>query len=82
MVLDLFKLDQSKCTYIAYYLLKSIEKELSALTDSLRKESPDTASQDCFREFKVVVEKESESVRGTMALVRELVEDEGEYKIG
>ena len=26
MVLDLFKLDQAKCTYIAYYLLKSIEK--------------------------------------------------------
>ena len=74
-MLDLFKLDQSKCTYIAYYLLKSIEKELNALTDSLKKEAPDTASQDCFKEFKAVVEKEGESVRGTMGLVRELVED-------
>jgi len=37
MVLDLFKLDQNKCTYIAYYLLKSIEKELNSLTDSLKK---------------------------------------------
>ena len=31
MVLDMFRLDQNKCVYIAYYLLKSIEKELGAL---------------------------------------------------
>ena len=31
MVLDMFKLEQNKCIYIAYYLLKSIEKELAAL---------------------------------------------------
>ena len=59
MVLDLFKLDQNKCTYIAYYLLKSIEKELNVLMDSFKKESPETASQECYKEFKAVVEKES-----------------------
>lgn len=81
MVLDMFKLEQNKCVYIAYYLLKSIEKELTALGDSLKKESPDTASQDCFREFKSVVEKEGETVKTTMAAVSELVEEEGEYKL-
>ena len=79
--LFLNKLDQTKCSYIAYYLLKSIEKELNDLSDSLNKEILDTSSQDCFEEFKVVVEKEGESVRGPW-----LCEVAGgglrEYKVG
>lgn len=39
MILDMFRLEQPKCVYISYYLFKSIEKELGALADSLRKES-------------------------------------------
>jgi hypothetical protein len=57
MVLDMFRFDQNRCVYIAYYLLKSIEKELHSLAESLKKESPDSNAQDGFREFKSVVEK-------------------------
>ncbi len=46
MVVDLLKTEQPNCIYIAYYLFKNIEKELTALSDSLRKE---TDSQDSFR---------------------------------
>ena len=32
MILDMFKLDQGKSVYIAFFLFKSIEKELNSLT--------------------------------------------------
>jgi len=82
MVLDMFKLEQNKCIYIAYYLLKSIEKELAALNESLKKESHDTSVQDSFREFKSVVDKETESVKTTLILIKEMVEEDGEHKMG
>jgi hypothetical protein len=31
MILDMFRLDQQKSVYIAYYLFRSIEKEIIAL---------------------------------------------------
>ena len=49
MVLDMFRLEQNRCIYIAYYLFRSIEKELAQLIDSLRKEAPDSTTQDSFR---------------------------------
>ena len=39
MVLDMFRLEQDKSVYIAYYIFKSIEKELSGLNESLKKEA-------------------------------------------
>ena len=80
MVLDMFKLDQGKSVYIAFFLFKSIEKELNSLSESLRKETPDSA-QDSFREFKTAVEKESEAVKGSMSLIRDLIEEDGEWKL-
>jgi hypothetical protein len=37
MILDMFKLEQSKSIYISFYLFKSIEKETNALFESLKK---------------------------------------------
>jgi hypothetical protein len=48
MILDMFRLEQQKSVYIAYFIFKNIEKELGALTESLRKESSETA-QDAFK---------------------------------
>lgn len=56
MILDVFKLEQGKNIYIAYFLFKSIEKEINGLFESLKKE-PDTNPQDPFKEFKTAVEK-------------------------
>ena len=39
MVLDMFRLDQDKSVYIAYFIFKNIEKELTGLNDSLKKET-------------------------------------------
>lgn len=50
MILDMMKLEHSKGIYIAYYLFKSIEKEINGLFESLKKESPtDSNAQDPFR---------------------------------
>lgn len=46
MVLDMLRIDQNRCIYIAYYLFKNIEKELNGLSDSLKKE---TDTQESFR---------------------------------
>lgn len=48
MILDMFRLEQQKSVYIAYFIFKNIEKELGALSESLRKESSETA-QDAFK---------------------------------
>lgn len=56
MILDMFRLEQQKCVYIAFYLFKNIEKELGTLAESLRKETSET-SQDAFKEFKNAVDK-------------------------
>jgi hypothetical protein len=56
MIIDMFKLDQQKAVYIAYYLFRNIEKEIVALLESLKKEPPsDSTVQDPFREFKAAV---------------------------
>ena len=82
MILDMFKLDQSKSIYISYYLFKSIEKEVNALFESLKKEPPsDSNTQDPFREFKTAVEKEIDSVKANLFLIRECVDEDGEYKM-
>lgn len=81
MVLDMFRLEQGKAIYIAYFLFKSIEKELNGLSESLKKETPDSA-QDCFKEFKVVVEKEIDAVRVSINMIKEIVEEDGEWKLG
>lgn len=80
MILDVFKLEQSKSIYIAFFLFKSIEKEMNALFESLKKES-DTNPQDPFREFKVAVEKEMDSVKATLFMLRECIDEDGEYKM-
>ena len=56
MILDMFKLDQSRSIYISFYLFKSIEKETNALFESLKKEpASDSNTQDPFREFKTAI---------------------------
>lgn len=40
MILDMFRLEQPRGIYISYYLFRSIEKEMSGLFESLKKESP------------------------------------------
>jgi hypothetical protein len=57
MILDLFRLDQPKNLYISYFLYKSIEKEITLLGESLKKEAY-SDSNDPFREFKAIIEKE------------------------
>lgn len=37
MILDMMRMDQNKSIYIAYYLFKSIEKEINGLFESLKK---------------------------------------------
>jgi len=76
MILDVFKLEQTKNIYIAYFLFKNIEKEMNALYDSLKKE-PDTNPQDPFREFKLAVEKEVDMVKGSLFMLRECIEEDG-----
>lgn len=80
MILDVFKLEQGKSLYIAYFLFKSIEKEMNALYESLKKE-PDTNPQDPFREFKAAVEKEVDNVKGSLFMLRECIDEDGEYKM-
>jgi hypothetical protein len=83
MILDMFKLDQSRSIYISFYLFKSIEKEVNALFESLKKESAsDSNTQDPFREFKTAVEKEIDSVKANLFLLRECIDEDGEYKMG
>ena len=48
MALDMFRLEQDRSVYIAYYLFKSIEKELNGLSESLRKE-PSEGPNDPFK---------------------------------
>ena len=56
MILDMFKLEQSKSIYISFYLFKSIEKETNALFESLKKEpTAENNTQDPFREFKTAI---------------------------
>lgn len=81
MILDLFRLDQPKSLYISYYLYRAIEKEITSLCDSLKKESY-SDSNDPFREFKSIVEKELENVKLNLLMMKECIEDEGEYKTG
>jgi hypothetical protein len=80
MILDLFRLDQPKSLYISYYLYKSIEKEITSLGESLKKEAY-SDSNDPFREFKTIVEKEMENVKLNLLMMKECIEDEGEYKM-
>lgn len=70
MILDTMKVDQGKSIYIAYYLFRNIEKETNALADSLRKEA---STEDAFREFKSAVEKEVDSVKTNLLLLRECI---------
>jgi hypothetical protein len=50
MILDMFRLEQSKSVYIAHYLFKGIEKEINSLFESLKKEpGSESNSQDPFR---------------------------------
>lgn len=53
---------------------------MNALYDSLKKE-PDTNPQDPFREFKTAVEKEVDSVKGSLFMLRECIDEDGEYKM-
>jgi len=76
MILDLFRLDQPKSLYISYYLYRSIEKEITSLSDSLKKEAY-SDSNDPFREFKSIVEKELENVKLNLLMMKECIEDEG-----
>lgn len=62
MILDLFKQQQPKHLPVAYFLFKTIEKELLSLADTLGKDLH-TDPQDPFREFKLAVDKELEGVR-------------------
>jgi hypothetical protein len=80
MILDILKLEQGKSIYIAYFLFKSIEKEMNALFDSLKKEA-DTNPQDPFREFKSAVEKEVDSVKASLFMLRECIDEDSEYKM-
>lgn len=57
MMLDMFRLEQQKSVYVAYFIFKNIEKELGALSESLRKETSET-TQDVFKQFKNVVDKQ------------------------
>jgi hypothetical protein len=78
MILDMFKIDHQRSVYMAYYLFKGIEKETSVLSDSLKKElSSDFNVQDSFREFRAAVEKEADSVKANLFLVREAVDEDG-----
>jgi predicted RNA-binding protein YlxR (DUF448 family) len=70
MILDTMKVDQGRSIYIAYYLFKNIEKETNALADSLKKEA---STEDAFREFKTAVEKEADSVKSNLLLLRECI---------
>lgn len=82
MILDMFKIDHQRSVYMAYYLFKGIEKETSVLSESLKKElSSDFNVQDSFREFRAAVEKEADSVKANLFLVREAVDEDGEFKI-
>ena len=74
----MLKTDQHRCVYIAYYLFKNIEKELNALADSLKKE---TDSQDSFKEFRSLVDKELDTVRSTTFLLREAIDEDGEFRM-
>jgi len=47
-MLDMFRLEQQKSVYVAYFIFKNIEKELGALSESLRKETSET-TQDVFK---------------------------------
>ena len=78
MLLEMLKTDQHRCVYIAYYLFKNIEKELNALADSLKKE---TDSQDSFKEFRSLVDKELDTVRSTTFLLREAIDEDGEFRM-
>lgn len=78
MVLDMLKTDQNRCVYIAYYLFKNIEKELNALADSLKKE---TDTQDAFKEFRSLVDKELDTVRSATFQLREAIDEDGEFKM-
>jgi hypothetical protein len=81
MIIDLLRLDQPKSLYIAYYLMKSIEKEINTLNDSLKKEPSDSNFQDPFREFKTTIDKETDSLKSNLFLIREAVDEDGEFKM-
>ena len=69
MILDVNNLQQKYATYISCLLLKTIEKEIVHLNETLKKEVANekniykSDNYEYFKEFKTMVEKEYESLQ-------------------
>ena len=57
MIISMFKFEHLSNVYIAYYIFKNIEKEITSLFESLKKEPSESKTQDIFQEFKASVDK-------------------------
>lgn len=73
------KSEQVRVIYLAYYLVKSVDRELNGLWESIKKEAGEYGGNgvnapDALKEFKLLVEREIDTLKVPCQLVRECVD--------